>query len=398
MNRCFVCGEEFENKYRFCPVDGQSLIVVSDYRLTLIDEQALTARLVTEFRFAIGQVRHAWPSFKAAPIAFIRVRLHQWLRAVKRTLARPYALPGALTAAAVLIGLVLSVALFDRKSGSGEQVEDAGENSLVVAINLAEPAKDSNPGVAAGGQGRVGISRGRGEGSGPTAKKSQGGGGGGDLSKAPPSQGRPPQPSEIPAPIPTTYARALPQALPAAGIDIDPVLYSRLPFPTYGDPRSKQTTPSNGPGTGGGVGTASGAGIGEGDGNGFGPGRKGNMGGDENSHGCCGEGGSTGGNPRGDFDRVFKTSELTTRARVLYKPEPQYTDDARQKQITGTVVLSVVFSREGNVTNIRAVQTLCCGLTERAIAAAKQIRFLPATRDGHAVGTYMQLQYNFNLY
>jgi len=37
-------------------------------------------------------------------------------------------------------------------------------------------------------------------------------------------------------------------------------------------------------------------------------------------------------------------------------------------------------------------------LTERAIAAAKQIRFLPATRDGHAVGTYMQLQYNFNLY
>jgi hypothetical protein len=50
------------------------------------------------------------------------------------------------------------------------------------------------------------------------------------------------------------------------------------------------------------------------------------------------------------------------------------------------------------VTNIHAVQSLSAGLTERAISAARQIRFVPATRNGQAVSMYMQLEYNFNLY
>jgi len=98
------------------------------------------------------------------------------------------------------------------------------------------------------------------------------------------------------------------------------------------------------------------------------------------------------------MDRRFKQSEVTTGARVLSKPEPQYTEEARKAGITGTVILSVVFDRTGQVTNIRAVQTLCCGLTEKAIAAARQIRFIPAMRGNEVVSMYMQLEYNFNLY
>jgi protein TonB len=95
---------------------------------------------------------------------------------------------------------------------------------------------------------------------------------------------------------------------------------------------------------------------------------------------------------------VYRQPEVTSRARVLSKPEPQYTEEARRQQITGTVILSVVFSRTGQVTNIRTVQPLCCGLTEKAIAAARSIRFIPAMRGGQVVSTYMQLEYNFNLY
>ena len=61
-------------------------------------------------------------------------------------------------------------------------------------------------------------------------------------------------------------------------------------------------------------------------------------------------------------------------------------------------MLSVIFSESGDVTSIRALRTLPDGLTEKAIAAARQIRFLPATRNGHPVSVYMQLEYNFNLY
>ena len=89
---------------------------------------------------------------------------------------------------------------------------------------------------------------------------------------------------------------------------------------------------------------------------------------------------------------------MTERARVLSKPEPQYTEEARKKDITGTVVLRVVFSSSGEVTNIRAMQTLPAGLTEKAIAAARQIRFVPAKVYGRPVSMFMQLEYNFNLY
>ncbi|HXI74799.1 MAG TPA: energy transducer TonB, partial [Pyrinomonadaceae bacterium] len=171
-----------------------------------------------------------------------------------------------------------------------------------------------------------------------------------------------------------------------------------LPFPNYGDPRSKSTVASNGPGNGGGVGTNQGPGIGEGNGPGFGPGTKGNIGGNDKGSGCCGGGGSTGSNPNGDIDRIFRQPDVDVRARVVSKPEPQYTEEARRNQITGTVILSVIFSRSGQVTNIRPVQTLCCGLTEKAIVAARQIQFVPATRNGQTVSVYMQLEYNFNLY
>jgi len=83
---------------------------------------------------------------------------------------------------------------------------------------------------------------------------------------------------------------------------------------------------------------------------------------------------------------------------VLSKPEPQYTEEARKNQITGTVVLRAVFTSSGQVTNIRSVSGLPFGLTERAIAAARQIKFSPAMKDGHPVSMYIQLEYNFNLY
>jgi hypothetical protein len=50
------------------------------------------------------------------------------------------------------------------------------------------------------------------------------------------------------------------------------------------------------------------------------------------------------------------------------------------------------------VVQIRAVHTLPFGLTERAIAAARQIKFVPAIKGGRPVSVFMQLEYNFNLY
>jgi TonB family protein len=95
---------------------------------------------------------------------------------------------------------------------------------------------------------------------------------------------------------------------------------------------------------------------------------------------------------------VITGREATTKARLISKPEPIYTEEARNQQISGTVVLRCVFAADGTVKHILIVEALPSGLTERAIEAAKKIRFIPATRDGKPASMWMQLEYNFNLY
>jgi periplasmic protein TonB len=149
---------------------------------------------------------------------------------------------------------------------------------------------------------------------------------------------------------------------------------------------SAQSTPTQtlpGPGTGNGVGTGTGDGTGP------------------------GSGGGTGINPPNrarrnpadtDYSRVFNGKEVDQKARILEKPEPVYTQAARQNQINGAVALSVVLTASGQVTDIKVVAGLPDGLNESAIAAARLLKFTPATLDGRPVSMHIQLVYYFNLY
>jgi TonB family protein len=93
-----------------------------------------------------------------------------------------------------------------------------------------------------------------------------------------------------------------------------------------------------------------------------------------------------------------KGSQVGQKAVVTKKPEPKYTKEAKQLRITGTVVLRCVFRASGKITDIAVIQGLPNGLTERAIEAARKIKFKPAIKDGHPVSMWMQLEYNFNLH
>jgi len=95
---------------------------------------------------------------------------------------------------------------------------------------------------------------------------------------------------------------------------------------------------------------------------------------------------------------IFKGKDVTTKARVLEKSEPTYTESARQAGVTGTLILRAVFSGAGEVTNIWVTRPLSHGLNAKAVRAAKAIRFVPATKDGKPVSMWIELQYNFNLY
>lgn len=96
--------------------------------------------------------------------------------------------------------------------------------------------------------------------------------------------------------------------------------------------------------------------------------------------------------------KMYAGKEVDRKIRIGMKVEPSYTDSARLNQLTGTVVLKAIFSRNGSVTNIRTMSGLPEGLTERAIDAARKIKFIPAIKNGKYVSMSIQLEYNFNLY
>jgi TonB family protein len=98
------------------------------------------------------------------------------------------------------------------------------------------------------------------------------------------------------------------------------------------------------------------------------------------------------------MEKYYTGKDVDKKPRLAMKIEPQYTEEARQGRVTGTVVLKVVFSANGSVNNILTVSSLPGGLTERAIDAARKIKFIPGMKDGKYVSVWMQLEYNFNLY
>lgn len=99
-----------------------------------------------------------------------------------------------------------------------------------------------------------------------------------------------------------------------------------------------------------------------------------------------------------DAPTAYIGRDVSRKVRIAMKPQPMYTDQARDHAVTGTVVLKVVLSSSGDVNNIRIVSGLPFGLTERAIDAARKIKFIPAVKDGKFVSMWIQLEYNFNLY
>jgi len=95
---------------------------------------------------------------------------------------------------------------------------------------------------------------------------------------------------------------------------------------------------------------------------------------------------------------AFTMKEVDRRPFIAFKPEPGYTEEARQNALTGSVLLKAIFTADGAVTNIMVASGLPYGLEENAIEAAKKIKFIPAMKDGKFVSTWMRLEYNFNLY
>lgn len=75
----------------------------------------------------------------------------------------------------------------------------------------------------------------------------------------------------------------------------------------------------------------------------------------------------------------------TTQVEITYKPNPVYTEEARQLKLEGEVLLEVMFGANGQLQVKRVARGLGHGLDEAATAAANKMRFRPALRNGAPV-------------
>jgi len=98
-----------------------------------------------------------------------------------------------------------------------------------------------------------------------------------------------------------------------------------------------------------------------------------------------------------DYGSVFSVSSVTVRPKMLSHPTPGYTDEARRAQIAGVVKLTVVLNTDGTVSDIRVVRGLGFGLDEKAVEAARELRFVPAQKDGRTVSVQVFLEFKFTL-
>ncbi len=94
---------------------------------------------------------------------------------------------------------------------------------------------------------------------------------------------------------------------------------------------------------------------------------------------------------------VYSADEVSRKAEIVEYPRPADTP-VDEKAKSGRVVLKVVLCGTGDVTEIKVVKKLPHGLTEKAIAAAKLVKFIPAEKDGQKVSQRALFEYTFNIY
>jgi len=92
---------------------------------------------------------------------------------------------------------------------------------------------------------------------------------------------------------------------------------------------------------------------------------------------------------------VFTLKEITRKAVIISHGFPVMTPEAREHEVQGQVKLEAVLCRNGRVTDIRVIEGLPYGMTEKAVAAALTTKFEPAEMNGQFVSQKIGFEFVF---
>lgn len=99
----------------------------------------------------------------------------------------------------------------------------------------------------------------------------------------------------------------------------------------------------------------------------------------------------------GPSGEVYRVGNGVSSPQLVHKIEPQYSDEAREAKLQGTVVLAVEVGADGFVQDVEVRRGLGLGLDENAMDAIRQWEFSPALKDGQPVSVSATVEVNFRL-
>jgi len=84
---------------------------------------------------------------------------------------------------------------------------------------------------------------------------------------------------------------------------------------------------------------------------------------------------------------------------VVREVKPRYTQAAMKAKIEGTVWVSCVVNRDGDVTDVKVTKSLDAeyGLDQEAVNSAAQWKFKPGQKDGKPVAVRITIELTFTL-
>ncbi len=94
---------------------------------------------------------------------------------------------------------------------------------------------------------------------------------------------------------------------------------------------------------------------------------------------------------------LFKVGGGVTAPQLVHPLEPEYTPEAREANLEGTVVLYTVITAEGEVRDLRVIRPLGLGLDEKAMESVRQWKFRPGKKGDTPVAVAASIEVTFRL-
>jgi TonB family protein len=98
----------------------------------------------------------------------------------------------------------------------------------------------------------------------------------------------------------------------------------------------------------------------------------------------------------GPVYRVSKAAGVIA-PEVIYQVDPEFSEEARKANESGTVEIALVVGTDGAPRNLRILCSGWSSLNENALSAVKRWKFKPGTKDGQPVMVEVQVEVEFKL-